>query len=340
MDDSNDILRRAVFLDRDNTVITDPGYIADPDLVQLLPGAADAIRMLADADFAIVVVTNQSGLARGLITDEQLDEVHERLREVLSEQGAPLDAIYYCPYLDGDEATVQRYRKKSALRKPEPGMLLQAAVDLDLSLAGSWMVGDGERDILAGRRAGCRTILVGDAAIGDAEGASADFSAMSLIEAAQIILEHADQVMEDAVDTQESQDTEDDATETGDGDESLVSAVDVVNEPDSKPKRRPADKSRKSTRRGRIGGGDAGTVAVLEEIRDQLRRKQRDDRHDDFSVARLLGTLTQMLALVAGIWGLMSVVGNKGDALVRLSLAIFLQLLALTAFVAGGRKTQ
>lgn len=331
MDDSNDTLRRAVFLDRDNTVITDPGYIADPDLVQLLPGAADAIRMLADAGYAIVVVTNQSGLARGLITEEQLDQVHERLREVLAEQGATLDAIYYCPYLDGDEATVQRYRKKSALRKPEPGMLLQAAVDLDLSLAGSWMVGDGERDILAGRRAGCRTILVGDA-----DDSGADFVAMSLIDAAEIIMEHANQVMEDTIDTQEVRDAEGDASETGDADESVVSAAGLEREPD----RVPDEKSRRSARRGRIGGGgDANTVAVLEEIRDHLRRRHRDDRHDDFSVARLLGTLTQMLALVAGIWGLMSVVASKGDALVRLSLAIFLQLVALTAFVAGGRKS-
>lgn len=303
---SDHTIRRAVFFDRDNTLIDDPGYIADPDMVQLLPGAADAIRMLADAGFAIVVVTNQSGIARGMLDEQQLSLVHERLEEVLAEQGARVDAIYHCPYLDGPEATVARYRKKSTLRKPQPGMLLQAALDLELSLAQSWMVGDRERDVQAGAAAGCRTVLVSDSGVASG---GADYVAPSVIDAARIILENMDQVMEDIAIETESRKIED--GKSADGDPRAETA--------------PVDRS------GEI-------LAVLEEIRDQSRRRQRDERHDDFSVYRLLGTLTQMLALVAGVWGLMALVKDLGDAMVRLTLAVFLQLVALTAFVAGRKN--
>jgi len=151
---------RAVFLDRDNTLIADPGYIRQPDQVKLLPGAAEAVRRFRDAGYRVVVVTNQSGVARGYLTEDQLAAVHDRLRTLLRADGAELDAIYYCPYLDGPDATVATYRRKSPLRKPEPGMLLQAAADHQLDLARSWMIGDSERDVEAGRRAGCRSVLL------------------------------------------------------------------------------------------------------------------------------------------------------------------------------------
>ena len=181
--------KQAVFLDRDNTIIADPGYIHDPGLVALLPSAAEGIRLLNGAGFTIVVVTNQSGIARGLLSEEQLAAVHKRLRDVLREEGALIDAIYYCPYLDSPDATVERYRRDSELRKPKPGMLRLAADELGLTLAESWMVGDSGRDVLAGSRAGCRTILLqggSDRAIDPP--CKPHFVAASLHEAAEIIL--------------------------------------------------------------------------------------------------------------------------------------------------------
>ncbi|RIK67412.1 MAG: D,D-heptose 1,7-bisphosphate phosphatase [Planctomycetota bacterium] len=153
-------LHPAVFLDRDNTLIADPGYISDPADVRLLPGAAEAVRRIRAAGYRAVVVTNQSGVARGRITEAQLEAVHLRLRALLRGERAELDAIYVCPYLDGPEAVVAAYRRDSDLRKPRPGMLLLAARELGLDLPHSWMIGDSPRDVEAGRAAGCRTILI------------------------------------------------------------------------------------------------------------------------------------------------------------------------------------
>ncbi|HEY3243386.1 MAG TPA: HAD family hydrolase [Phycisphaerae bacterium] len=197
----------AVFLDRDNTLVEDPGFIDHPDKVRLMPGAAAAIRRLNEAGYHVVVVTNQSGIARGLFSEARLCEIHAHLRSVLAADGARLDAIYYCPYLDSEEAVVEAYCRASELRKPAPGMLLKAAQELDLDLDRSWMIGDGARDIEAGRRAGCRTILldfrfpISDFRFQDATGARADaaktshaivtpdYIVRSLSEAVDIVLE-------------------------------------------------------------------------------------------------------------------------------------------------------
>jgi len=184
-------MRPAIFLDRDKTLIEDPGYIADPSLVKLLPGVGPALRRLAEAGFALVVVTNQSGVARGRLTEATLERIHDELRRQLAEHGVTLDAIYYCPF--HSEGTVQPYVKESDLRKPQPGMLLQAAKDMGLSLEASWTIGDSPRDTEAGRRAGTRTILItADAETrgrGDAE--TADFVAQDFPAAAEIVLRHS-----------------------------------------------------------------------------------------------------------------------------------------------------
>ena len=151
---------KAVFLDRDGTIIEDRGYVRDPDDVTLLPGAGEAIRRLADAGNLIVVVSNQSGVARGIFDEAALDRVHQRMEELLREHHAPLHGVYYCPYLDGPEAVVDTYRQKSALRKPGDGMLRQAAEELDIDLTNSWMIGDSPTDVQAGASAGCRTIFI------------------------------------------------------------------------------------------------------------------------------------------------------------------------------------
>lgn len=139
-------MKPAVFLDRD-------GVLLD-DALDVMPGAPEALRALHDAGFALVVVTNQTVVSRGLATEEEVAEVHRRLREQLPE----LDAFYVCPH--HPNADVERYRVECDCRKPRPGLLLRAADELDLDLAKSWMVGDRVSDVAAGAAAGCRTILL------------------------------------------------------------------------------------------------------------------------------------------------------------------------------------
>jgi D-glycero-D-manno-heptose 1,7-bisphosphate phosphatase len=182
----------AVFWDRDNTLIEDPGYLSDPDGVTLLPSAAEALQRVSAAGFENIVVTNQSGIARGILDEETLSRIHDRLHALLAEKNAHLDAIYYCPYLDSDEATVETYRQDSDLRKPKPGMLLQASLERNIDLAGSWSVGDSLRDAEAGRAAGCRTIIIAADSQQRADFAkhnAVDFVVGSLNEAVDTILE-------------------------------------------------------------------------------------------------------------------------------------------------------
>ena len=149
---------KAVFLDRDDTLIDDPGYIQRPEQVRLLPGAAEALMMLKEMGYLLVVVTNQSGVARGLITEKELNQIHKQLRSLLAAEGAEIDGIYYCPY--HPEGAVKNFSMESNLRKPNAGMLFQAEEEMDIDLKQSWMIGDSYRDIWAGQAAGCHTILV------------------------------------------------------------------------------------------------------------------------------------------------------------------------------------
>lgn len=143
--------RRAVFLDRDDTIMVDAVYCKDPEDVRLLPGAAEGIRALADAGFLIVIATNQSGLGRGYFTEEDLAAVNGRLRHELRARGAAYDALYYCPHRPEDQC---------ACRKPKPGLLLRAASEMGIDLGASYAIGDREWDVEAGRAAGTRTILL------------------------------------------------------------------------------------------------------------------------------------------------------------------------------------
>jgi D-glycero-D-manno-heptose 1,7-bisphosphate phosphatase len=141
--------RPAVFLDRDGTLIEDTHYPRDPGRVRLLPGAAEALRELGRRGFLLVVVSNQSGLSRGLVTAEEARAVAARVEECLRAEGAGLHASYYCPHAPWDSC---------GCRKPSPGMLLRASAELGIDLARSFLVGDKPSDVEAGRRAGCYTI--------------------------------------------------------------------------------------------------------------------------------------------------------------------------------------
>jgi D-glycero-D-manno-heptose 1,7-bisphosphate phosphatase len=184
--------RAAVFLDRDGTVIELVHHLADPEQVRLIDGAVEAIRALQGLDYACVVVTNQSVVGRGKLSEEGLLKVHQRMDQLLHEKGVKLDGLYYCPVAPRQEAA-DRSAIEHPDRKPGPGMLLRAAREMLLDVGRSWMVGDMLSDTHAGRNAGCRgTVLVrtgaGESAPGDDP--SVDFVANNLLEAARIIARH------------------------------------------------------------------------------------------------------------------------------------------------------
>ena len=180
-------MNRAAFLDRDGTVIELVHHLTDPAEVRLIDGAGAAIADLRAAGWHVVIVTNQSVIGRGKLTESGLAEVHAVMRAQLEAHGADVDAIYFCPLAPNikDPTVIE-----DPMRKPGPGMLQQAAEEMGLDLARSWMVGDTVSDMLAGRNAGCRTILVrtgyGDRFSHDK--ACADLEVADLAEATQHIL--------------------------------------------------------------------------------------------------------------------------------------------------------
>lgn len=142
---------RAVFLDRDGTVNEDFGYSADPNKVHILPGVIQALSILKEHSWLLVIVSNQSGIGRGYYNLEDLSAVQEKIEAELAIDGINLDGFYFCPHAPDE---------RCSCRKPEPGLLFRAASELGINLAHSWMVGDKISDIAAGQRAGCRSILI------------------------------------------------------------------------------------------------------------------------------------------------------------------------------------
>ncbi len=146
--------KKAVFFDRDGTLIEDRHYLKDPDGVTLLAGAAECVRALREAGFLIVVVSNQSGVARGMMTEDDVRRVNERFCALMREAGAPVDGAYYCPHLPG--GCVPAYAADCACRKPKTGMAEAAAHDLGIDLCASYAVGDKAADMLFGANAGMK----------------------------------------------------------------------------------------------------------------------------------------------------------------------------------------
>lgn len=154
--------QKAIFLDRDGTINKYVGFLRNIDDFELLPGAAEAIRIINASGYLAIVATNQPVVARGEVTEDQLMQIHRKMETLLGMEGAYLDAIYYCPHhpdtgFPGERA---EYKIPCECRKPKPGMLLKAAKDYHIDLKNSWIVGDGENDIRAGLAAGCMTALI------------------------------------------------------------------------------------------------------------------------------------------------------------------------------------
>ncbi len=151
-------MHRAVLLDRDGTISEEVGYVNHPDRFQLYPWTAPAISRLNRAGLKVIMITNQSGVARGYFPESLVLEIHLRLREELARGGAVLDGVYYCPH--HPEGSVESYRRQCLCRKPGTGMLERAAVEHGLDLGSSFVVGDKYLDVQVGFKVGARTILV------------------------------------------------------------------------------------------------------------------------------------------------------------------------------------
>jgi len=174
-------MNKAAFLERDGVINrkapTEDEYVTRWEEIQILPGVPQAIALLNQTGFRVILVSNQRSVAKGLITTAELESIHRRMCDELARDGATIHGVYYCPH---------ELQPPCGCRKPRPGLLLQAARAHDIDLAASWMIGDSDRDVEAGKNAGCRTIrlLRGN----EAGNCNADAAARSLLEATLLIL--------------------------------------------------------------------------------------------------------------------------------------------------------
>ena len=180
--------QKAVFLDRDGTINKYVGFLRSREELELLDGVAEALNQIHEKGYLCIVVTNQPVIARGETTLSELEAIHNKMETLLGQEGAYIDGLYFCPHHPhkGYEGEIAALKRECECRKPKPGMLLKAAEDFHISLADSWMIGDGKNDVQAGRNAGCRTALI------DAEGTlrfGQDRSVASLLEFAATLEE-------------------------------------------------------------------------------------------------------------------------------------------------------
>ena len=328
---------KAVFLDRDDTIVDDPGYIRSPEQLRLIPGAAEALKQLRKMGYLLVIVTNQSGVARGFVTEEQLENIHQELKKQLAAENAMIDGLYYCPYHpDGD---LKDFSIESNLRKPNAGMLFQAEEDLDIDLMQSWMIGDSYRDIQAGKAGGCHTILVdvpGKIREKKKTDAEPDRKAVNLREAVNIIrmYEFHQKAKSAKGSSEQSQSPEESAesTEPEPADEivaDMPETIDPISPPQTQteeeipimPERNaetatedvlveepqavnpePAKvytaKSPSRTEVPQHTEPISETHHLLEEIALRLKRKDREGLYQEFSVFKLLAVMVQVIALL------------------------------------------
>lgn len=314
---------KAIFLDRDDTIIEDTGYINSAEQVKLVPAAAQALVELRKMGYKLIVVSNQSGIARGLFTEQTLSQIHERLKQLLAEHNAYLDRIYYCPYLS--DGAIGKYRKDSDWRKPKPGMLLAAAKEMKINLAQSWMIGNAYIDVAAGKTAGCRTILIKSnikPPVKNQDDPDPDFEAINLREAVNVVKreltrkpapppqQEAPKIESEQPQPQEIPQIADEEIPTEQPQETKT-----VNQPISEPGR---------------------TEQLLEEIKFLLKSHHRSQQFTEFSAMKLFAGVLQVLVLfclVVAIWYKLSPTGKDNAAFTAIGFAITLQLIALTLYV-------
>ena len=300
--------RPAIFFDRDNTLIVGNDYLGDPARVELVPGAAAAVARANHLGYSVVVVSNQSGVARGKYAESDVRAVNARVDELLraGHPDAVIDRHEFCPH--HPEADVEEYRRKCDCRKPRPGMILGAAAELGLDLPFSWLVGDAPRDIEAGVAAGCRTILFRDPLLLPSPAAEAEevvkpeFVATTLAEAMDYVERHTRRAF-----ALRSERPEPAAAENAEKNEA--------------PSADPAPLA-----------AEPADDRVLDELRKLNDHFEQHFNRADFSVARLLAGVVQVLALAVLFLAYLTW-GPTIQPLGMLLLAMFLQVLTATLLV-------
>ena len=343
---------KAIFLDRDETLIEDPGYISDPDQVKLLDGVAEALIELKGLKYKLIVVTNQSAVARGIVTEKVLGEIHNRLKQLLAEKGAFLDRISYCPY--HPDGVVPKYRKESDCRKPNPGMLLTAADEMDIDLGRSWCIGNSSSDVEAGLRAGCKTILVDPPSHQkqlSPDEPAADYRAVNIKEAVNIIKKYhrcpdAAIITTGPTLTGQAEPVSQAVEQVPEETEPVSQAVEQVpeeTEPVSQTEQeqgqsKPVELQTQPPEQEIPGDR---TEQLLYSILRQLKSMQREDMFSEFSIMRLMAGIIQIAALfclLITIWFLISPNKQDSSVLIALGFAMVLQLMSLTFYMMQGRK--
>jgi D-glycero-D-manno-heptose 1,7-bisphosphate phosphatase len=316
---------KAIFLDRDDTIIEDTGYISTPEQVKLIPAAAQALVELRKLGYKLIVVSNQSGIARGLFTEQTLSQIHEKLKLLLAEHNAYLDRIYYCPYLP--DGAVGKYRKDSDWRKPKPGMLLAAAKEMKINLAESWMIGNSYIDVAAGKAAGCRTILIKSnikPPVKNQDDPDPDFEAINMREAVNVVKREIarkptppppQQAEQPQIEPEQIQQEE----------KPQMPNEEIPTEQPQEPKavNQPVPEQSK-------------TEQLLEEIKFILKSQRRSEQFTEFSAMKLFAGVLQVLVmfcLVVAIWYRLSPAGKDNAVFTAIGFAIALQLIALTLYV-------
>jgi len=371
------MFNKAIFLDRDDTLIEDPGYINHPDQVKLLDGVADALRELKEMGYKLIVASNQSAVAQGIVTEEVLGEIHDRLKQLLAEKGAFLDQIYYCPY--HPDGVIPKYRKESDWRKPNPGMLLAAASEMNIDISQSWCIGNSSRDVEAGLRAGCKTILIDHSPYPkqfEPREPAPDYQAVNIKEAVNIIKMYHRRSSE-IVSKAEPSPPDRPATQTRHTDggqvagkwgaspigqtEPASNATETVLQT-AEPIVQTAEPTSEAaepvlqvveeppepelTEPQPVPAEQETptdkTIQLLEAILGQLKKMQRAEMFvGEFSITRLMAGIVQIVVLfclLVTIWFLMSPTRQDNSVLIALGFATVLQMMALTLYIMQGRK--
>lgn len=183
-------ISKAVFLDRDGTLIRDKKYAFRPAEIELLDGVVAGLKLLQQADYRLIVITNQSGVARGFFKEEDVKAMHRRLSEMLLQEGIRISGFYYCPH--HPDGCLPEYTFRCDCRKPEPGLILRASLERSIALSDSWLVGDFLTDVKAGLAAGCNTVLIREdlRTIEDPSLLPTTLVAKNFMDAVRIILSH------------------------------------------------------------------------------------------------------------------------------------------------------
>jgi D-glycero-D-manno-heptose 1,7-bisphosphate phosphatase len=360
---------RAVFIDRDGTLIEHVPYITKPSEVKLKPNIGRALRLLRDRGYLLVLVTNQSGVGRGYLTEDTLSEIHDELKSQLYEQGVWLDQIYYCPF--HPQATLAEYRENSPMRKPAPGMLELASSEMEIDLHDSWMIGDDDRDVEAGQGAGCKTIFIESYnADGVKRGNSnPDFKVVNFQEAANVVIRQdgingtADTQSETEISSEAEKEISNDDVNKKEASQNLKLPKENENnfnniaveqtEPQMAPALTavnivPKDKKKKKVKKVKLDKNSASdniSSKAPDDIQVQILRElkaiNRHNEFNEFSVVKMIGAIMQMavvLFLVLTVMAAKEIHPDYGRVQSWLLAGGVFQLITLSCWVAHKSK--